>query len=201
MSDHSTNSDMREALARHLLSRFRAITREKSDAVEMEATAKVFDVARLLGAGVPTSDDFMSRYWTTLGPVIYAPQGRLPRLGQHLRVLAHEVGHVVDFWVDPVGFVARYCTDKGRAELEAHAERGAMEVIWLLDGRLPTYAGVDVTRHGYALGAGHADLTQGLLEQAATAVSAGLVSTDVGLEALAWLRARHPQAIKGLVQS
>lgn len=197
--DTASDGELRTALARHLLSRFRAIVREKGDAREMQYTAQAFDVARLFGAGVPSSSDFMQRYWTTLGPVIYAPPGRLADLGANVRVLAHEVGHVVDFWVNPPMFVVRYLTDFGRAELEAHAERGALEVVWLLEGRLPSYIGVDVTRHGYALGEGHADLTRDLLEQAATSVASGLVSTDVGIAAREWLLKNAPQRIRGTV--
>lgn len=197
--DTSPDAELRAALARHLLSRFRAIVREKRDAREMQYTAQAFDVARLFGAGVPSSSDFMQRYWTTLGPVIYAPPGRLSDLGASIRVLAHETGHVVDFWVNPPMFVLRYLTDFGRAELEAHAERGALEVMWLLDGRLPSYIGVDVTRHGYALGEGHADLTRDLLEQAATAVASGLISTDVGIAARGWMLKNAPLRIKGAV--
>ena len=65
---------------------------------------------------------------------------------------------------------------------------------------LPSLDDLDTTRHGYALDASHADLTRDLLEQAATAVQSGLVSTDVGLEVLAWMRAHHPAAIMGRVQ-
>ena len=37
-----------------------------------------------------------------------------------------------------VAFVTRYLSAKGRAELEAEAERAAVEAWWLLTGMLPT---------------------------------------------------------------
>lgn len=195
----------RAVLADALLTRFRAIVRQKGDAIEMRAAAVIFGVAALFGVSVPTSDAFLTRYWTTLGCVIYTPVGAGP-LDAALRVLAHEVEHVVQFWRDPLSYVSRYATRKGRAEMEAEAERGAVEVWWLLNGELPaTLADLDRCRHGYALddlpGAhdDHADLTRDLLETACASVAQGVISTDVGLYVLEWLRANAPGAIVGKV--
>lgn len=200
------SSDLRRALAAFLLSRFCAVMRSKGDAIEMQVIAGVFGVARLLGVGVPSTEEFQTRYWTTLGPVVYAPAGRAESLGDHLRVLAHELTHVVQFWRDPLGFVVRYLTSKGRAELEAEAERGACEVWWILTGEIPADLGsVDITRHGYALDSqpgehdDYADLTRNLLEQGVTSVRAGVVSTDVGIEAARWVRENAPDAQVGTV--
>lgn len=194
------SSDLRRALAAFLLSRFCAVTRSKGDAVEMMVVAGVFGVAKLFGAGVPSSEEFQTRYWTTLGPVIYAPAGKADALGEHLRVLCHELTHVVQFWRDPIDFLARYLSSKGRAELEAEAERAACEVWWILTGTIPADLGaVDITRHGYALDDGHADLTRDLLEQAVTSVRAGVLSTDVGIEVARWVRATSPDDLVGTV--
>ena len=71
---------------------------------------------------------------------------------------------------------------------------------WLLTGALPlSLDALDVTRHGYALDDGHATLTRDLLDTACSAVSRGILSTDVGLAALAWLRANAPDAVVGAV--
>ena len=198
--------DLCAALAAFLLSRFCAVVRSKGKAVEMEVVAGVFDVAKLLGAGVPSSEEFLMRYWTTLGPVIYAPADRAGNLGASLRVLVHELTHVVQFWRDPLGFVGRYLTSRGRAELEAEAERAACEAWWILTGEIPADLGaVDITRHGYALDSlpgehdDHADLTRDLLEQAVTSVRAGVLSTDVGIEVARWVRQHAPDAQAGTV--
>lgn len=194
------SSDLRRALAAFLLSRFCAVMRSKGDAIEMQVIAGVFGVVKLFGAGVPSTEEFQTRYWTTLGPVVYAPAGRAEALGEHLRVLCHELTHVVQFWRDPVSFVVRYLTSKGRAELEAEAERGACEAWWVLTGTIPENLGdVDITRHGYALDDSHADLTRDLLEQAVTSVRAGVISTDVGLEVAKWVRATSPDDQVGTV--
>lgn len=182
-----------------LLARYRALVRNKGDAIEMRVIAAVFGVASLLGVDVPTSGEFVTRYWTTLGPVIYAPRGA-GATSTHARVVFHELTHVVQFWRDPVAFVAKYLTPKGRAELEAEAERGAIEVWWLLTGTLPeSIDALAVTRHGYALDESHARLTQDLLETACTSVARGVISTDVGIEVLTWLKQHAPDAIVGHV--
>lgn len=195
---------LRRALVAHLLSRFAAVVRSKG-AAEMLFAAQVFGVASLF-ARVPTASDFLTRWWTTLGPMIYGPDesARVPE--DHLRALFHELGHVVAFWRNPVDLVRRYLTARGRAELEAEAERGALEGWWVLTGTIPAdLAGVDVLRHGYALDDGsgehddHADLARDLLEQAATSVRAGVLSTDVGREVATWVRQHAPDALVGTV--
>lgn len=192
--------DQQRALAAYLLSRFKAVIRSKGDATEMMIVAAVFGVVALFGGNVPTSADFLHRYWTTLGPVIYAPAEDANDYAAHLRVLLHELTHVVQFWRAPLDFLRRYLTSTGRAELEAEAERGACEGWWVLTGTIPADLGViDITRHGYALDDSHADLTRDLLEQAVTSVRAGVLSTDVGIELARWVRAHAPGAIVGTV--
>lgn len=189
------------ALAVYLLARFNAVVREKGDAIEMRAVATVFGVMNLFGVNVPTDEAFLRRFWTTLGPVVYAPEGH-GQYDTHVRVLAHEVTHVVQFWRDGVSFLVRYCTSRGRAELEAEAERAAIEVWWLLTGTLPpSIDALAITRHGYALDDSHAQLATDLLETAVVSVSQGVISTDVGLETLTWLKLYAPTAIVGRVSA
>ena len=199
------SESQRAALAAHLLSRFQAFAVEKVG-VPFELVAKLFGVAALFGAGVPTGGDFITRWWTTIGPVITTPPGRTSALGEFLRVLCHELMHVVQFWRAPLGFVKRYLTSRGRAELEAEAERAACEVWWMLTGTTPLDLGaVDITRHGYALKTepgehdDDADLTRDLLESAVTSVRAGVVSTDVGIAVREWLIANASDCIVGEV--
>ena len=187
------------ALAEFLLKRFRAFVRPKGEAVEMQIVANALGVGALLGAGVPTTQEFLTRWWTTVGPVIYAPAGRAEDLGGNVPVLSHELTHVVQFWRDHVMFMGRYLTPFGRAELEAEAERSRLEVCWILWGALPSLEDLDTTRHGYALDDQHADLTRDLLEQAATSVASGIISTDVGLAVLTWTRLYHPTAVMGRI--
>lgn len=191
--------DQREALASFLLDRFRLWAVEKTDFDAVSVVARVFGVLALIGVNVPTERDFMERFWTTLGPVIFMPRGA-GLLGEHLRVLSHEVEHGVQFWRDPLGFVTKYLSTRGRAELEAEAERAAIEVWWLLTGEVPASRDdLEVTRHGYALDDDHAALTRELLETAVTSVRNGVLSTDVGIAAAGWLVRRAPEAMVGRV--
>lgn len=187
------------ALLTFLFTRFKVLVREKGDAVEMQAIAKVFGLANFLGLNLPTEGEFLTRFWTTLGPIIYAPQGHQD-LAVHWRVLFHELMHAVQFWADPVSYVLHYATDAGRAEIEARSERAAIEGEWVLCGTLPpTLDALRVTRHGYGFGDGHVDLTQDLLETAATSVHVGILSTDVGIEVYQWVQKNYPDALIGTV--
>ena len=189
--------DQQDALLRYLLQRFSVWVRDKEDTEVLRAVSEVFDVAAFFGAGVPSGEEFMTRYWTTVGTVVFAPRGHGP-LVDHLRVLCHGIEHVVQFWRDGVGFVIRYCTRKGRAELEAEAERAAVEVWYILTGEIPASLGeLSVTKHGYALDDAHIAHTVNLLHTAVTSVANGVISTDVGLETLVWLRQNAPDAIVG----
>lgn len=189
-----------DLLASHLLARFNCVVRSKSDVAAVEKVAAVFDVLRLFGVGVPTAASFLDDYWTTVGPVIFRPRGAQGPLGKDVRVLSHEVTHAVQFWRDPAGFVASYLTSRGRAELEAEAERGACEAWWELTGEVPGDLGaLDVTRHGYAFDIGpadhddFADLTRDILEQCLPTVKAGALGTDVGLAVREWVFGQHHQ--------
>lgn len=188
---------LRGDLARHLLSRFRAVVASKGDVGALGGLARAFDVARLFGQNVPSSAEFLDEFWTTVGPVILRPRGTSTDLGAHLRVVCHEVTHVVQFWRDGAGFVAAYANPRGRAELEAEAERGAMEAWWAATGELPaSLDALDVARHGYAFDPAPGahddliDLCRDLLEQALPSVAAGALGTDVGIAARAWVESR-----------
>lgn len=187
------------ALLTHLFGRYKAFLREKGNAVEMQVVATVFGVAHLLGVNLPTEEEFLTRFWTTLGPVVYAPKG-YGDLPAHWRVLMHELMHVIQFWADPLGYLRRYLTAQGRAEIEARSERSALEVEWILCGTLPpSLDALRITRHGYAVSDEHVDLTQDLLETSATSVQTGILSTDIGIAVYEWIQKHNPDALVGTV--
>ena len=189
------SSDLRRALAAFLLSRFCAVAL-KGDAVEMMVVAGVFGVVKLFGASVPSSEEFQTRYWTTLGPVIYAPAGSR-RAGEHLRCSATSSPTSCSSGATR-STSSRYLTSKGRAGSRPRPS-AARAVWWILTGTIPADLGaVDITRHGYALDDGHADLTRDLLEQAVTSVRAGVLSTDVGSRSRAGAR-HEPDDLVGTV--
>jgi hypothetical protein len=194
------NSVLREQLAHHLLHRFNVTIRPKGNAVEMEMLGRAFGVAQMLGLGVPNDEEFLTRWWTTLGPVLYTPLGRHLDVGEWLDLLGHEVTHVIQFWRDRAAFVMGYIGSSfERARYEAEAERARYEVIWLMHGEFRRPLDLDATRHGYAMSDSHANLTRDLLEQSVTSIASGIIATDVGLAVLAWMREHCPDQIKGYV--
>ena len=74
------------------------------DVGAMRVALAGFDVAHFLGAGVPTSTEFLTRFATTIGAEIFVPRELLRGDGKRLiALLAHEFEHVIQFKKD--GFV------------------------------------------------------------------------------------------------
>ena len=165
---------------------------EKGDRAVMRGVAAVFGVAAMLGANVPSSDEFLTRFATTLGPVVFLPRG-MPRGKRRTLLVLHEIGHGAQFWEAPLFFPRAYLqSGERRAGYEAGAERGRIEGAWLLYGELPTAEGIDAFMvHGYACDAPDVTLAQQLLDAAATAAASGHVSSPVGLAVRDWMLARE----------
>ena len=182
------------ALEAYLCKKYRAVVLEKDDSTIMRVIAMAFGVLALFGVGVPTSEAFLTRYATTLGPVIFMPKGLTDPV-RRLLLLLHELGHVRQFWDDPLGFPRAYVgSEERRAIYEAEAERGRIEGDWVLTGALPTAGAIaGFMEHGYAVSVQAADLARDLLASAATTTSHGLLATDVGKAVRDW-RAEHPDA-------
>lgn len=182
-----TDRDKRDLIVA-MQNRFNARVWPKREFVTMRAIADLFEVLALLGVeGTPDFD----RYWTTIGPFIFSPKGHAPS-GDDLSVIAHEMGHVVQWHRDHVRFAAEYlASPERRAVFEAEAERGRFEVLHLIGEPLPQSLGdLDMMRHGYMVDDAHADLCRDLCEQHLASVASGVISTDVGLFVRDWLEAK-----------
>jgi hypothetical protein len=201
--DHPTVDEC----TRHLFGKHGAFERPKNDAPEMQIVAQALGFAPLFGVnGLPTQDEFLSTYYTTIGPVVYVPRadfGHAPLV--RLAVKAHEVQHVVDWYKDPLGFPARYLAlfvnaDGGQLEprtiYETSAQAVAMHVQWLFTGELPAFEHLgQELAHGYGVGPAEVKLDAGLLEQAATSLNLGLPITEIGEEVRQWFLARAPNCL------
>lgn len=193
--DH-TSPDALADLEAFLCRRFRARIVVKGDSTAMHVIAEVFGVGALLGLNVPTSQEFLTGFATTLGPVVFLPAGITdPR--RRLGLVLHEIGHVQAFWHEPL-FMPRAYLQSGekRAAYEAGAERGRFEGMHQLFGELPSADRVHTfLAHGYACDAADVTLAQQLLDAAGTATAAGVLSSPVGLAVAEWKRARETGAV------
>lgn len=193
--DH-TSPDALADLEAFLCRRFKARIVVKGDSTIMRVIAETFGVAAMLGVGVPTSQEFLTGYATTLGPVVFLPAG-ITDPKRRLGLVLHEIGHVQAFWHEPL-FMPRAYLQSGekRAAYEAGAERGRFEGMNQLFGELPSADRVHTfLAHGYACDAADVTLAQQLLDIAGTATAAGVVSSPVGLAVAEWMRARETGAV------
>lgn len=183
-----TSDDALADLETYLCQRFRAQVTEKGESAIMLAVAFVFGVAAMLGAGVPTSAEFLTRFATTLGPVVFLPKGMEPRGKHRVLLLLHELGHVEAFWAAMLFYPRAYVqSGEFRGTVESQAERGRIEGAWLLFGELPTADAVHgFMEHGYAVERPDITLAQQLLDIAATGTASGVVSSPVGLAVRDW---------------
>jgi len=187
-----TTDEMLADLEAYLCRRFKVQVTEKGDSAIMRGVAAVFGVASMLGVNVPSSEEFLTRFATTLGPVVFLPSG-LPKGKRRLLLLLHEIGHGAGFWEEPLFYPRAYVqSGEKRAAYEAQAERGRIEGAWLLYGELPTAEAVHgFMQHGYAVDAPDVTLAQQLVDVAATAADSGVVSSPVGLAVRDWLRGKQ----------
>lgn len=187
-----TTDEMLSDLEAYLCRRFKVQVTEKGDSAIMRGVAAVFGVASMLGVNVPTGEEFLTRFATTLGPVVFLPSG-MPRGKRRTLLLLHEIGHAAQFWEEPLFFPRAYVqSGEKRAAYEAHAERGRIEGAWLLYGELPSADAVHgFMQHGYACDAPDVTLAQQLVDIAATAADSGVVSSPVGLAVRDWLRGKQ----------
>lgn len=184
-------SELRLRFNAFLAGRVGAFFRDRLSAPEMYAVAAAFGLARAFGwSDVPEPGRFLTGYATTIGPIIYATQDLGPV------TLAHECAHVVDFYRDPVGFVSKYATDRGRMALEAHGLRAGLEVAWWLTGKLPASPEeATAMLRSYHPGI-QLPLARDLLEVVGAEVAQGVIRTLPGRDAIGWLETQAPE-LKG----
>jgi hypothetical protein len=189
-----------EAFMAHMATTFHARIVRRSDAIEITAIGAVLAGLRAFGVPLPSLEDFVSRYATTLGPLVYLPDVEPDAM---IELVTHECQHVHQFWHGGAGLPGGlglpwlYLTaPEARVRYEAEAYRAGLEVAWARTKALPTLDALAMPLEGgYALGAGDVQLGRDLLEIAATSVQAGVVSTPAGVAAVAWLKAHAPELL------
>lgn len=190
-----TRDEALDALVVHLCSEVGAVVREKRKAQEIQAIAQLFGALHLAQGNLPDAEEFLHRFTTTLGPVIYPSLDLASSPTRHL-VLVHECAHVVQFYDSPLIFPARYLAEKEyRAGKEANAIHSQLEVSHWLTGKLPGKL-TDLPRgltYGYALTEQDLLFAQRFLEVGATMISHSVYTTPVGVIATKWLNEHVPE--------
>lgn len=191
--------------ARYFLSemgnRLRGRVLDKAHAVEMQIVANVLDTVRLVaGASLPDAQTFMRDYATTIGPLVYLPDGWDAKT--RIDVGTHEFEHVNQFWRGEYGGVGGFSAGPSFAylylmdeEVRVRAEQRAMRAQWevrrvVFGEELPhpsTFA--TILEGGYALSDKGLKLARDLAEIWTTEVHYGRIDTAAGEAAVRVLTA------------
>jgi len=176
-------------LEQELVREMGAFLHDKEDNELMRGVAAAFGVARALRIlpGVPMPDEFLKRYATTIGPMVFIPRAWSPK--ERLLVLLHELVHVRQFYDHPIDFPILYLTSaEALARYEAQAYRTGPEAHVLLGGSIDAYTPESVC----------AGLTQGYNLVGEAGEKARMLATDmseVALTSLAYNVIRTPSVL------
>lgn len=180
--------------------RFRGRVMDKAGSVEMEYVAKILDAIRLIsGKPLPTAQEFLENYATTLLVAIYMPSKWSPEL--KIEAGTHEFTHVDQLWNGEFdgdagfgsGFNFAYlylAEEQARVRAEQRALRAQWEVSHIAFGKpLPHPREMaTILEGGYALGPDALKLSEDLAEVWITEVHYGKVDTDTGEHAIKLLQ-------------
>lgn len=198
--------DEADRLSRYLCQRFHAFRVRKNDVPGIKIIQAALDVARTLGADLPSGEDFVEKYATTIGPTVFVPDGLDP--DQQMELMVHEIQHVHQFWTggDQTGLGGNFTQlwlytfePEARVRYEVEAYRAQWE--WLLARGRAMPATIDEValplEHGYMLSDEQKQFAKDLLEVAATTASKGIVSTQVAAAAIDWTRQNLRELLAG----
>lgn len=180
--------------------RFHGSVIDKDNAIEMKIVANVLDTIRLVtGRPLPSAQEFMQNYATTLLNRIYIPPTW--DAATRLSVGVHEFTHVDQLWHGEFegdegiggsfGFAYLYLTeDEARIRLEQRALRAQWEVNYIALGQpLPSPKDMtEILEGGYALSPTSLQLAEDLADLWITEVHYGKVDTETGIQAIKLLR-------------
>lgn len=180
-------------MARH----FGATVVTKRKSLDMQLVAAGFAALRALGKSVPSPDDFLDNYSTTIGTTIYmgSPSESFPPEAQ-MEVVTHECMHVVQYQSgghglpDGIGMMWLYLVDSGaRARFEVEAYRAAAELRFAMSKKVEAPQDIlGPLEDSYELDRDALRLAHDLLEIGLKTVSTGLVSTVTARVGIEWIR-------------
>lgn len=198
------------ACARALATQVRGWIVRKNDVPFIAIVRAAFDVARTLGANVPSGADF-DRMSHAIGPFLVIaddpPEGvdEATAAAELVETITHEAEHVGHFWRGEfrdktphedraleggVAFAWLYLVEPAaRIRFEARAYRAGFEVRHALGLPLPTAEQcVDALFRFYALPDEHREFALTMFTSMLVSVSKGVVTTDAGKAMIQHLR-------------
>lgn len=153
----------------------------RKDVNAMKIVAAAFDVAGVFTSGIPTGDDFLNHFATTLGAEIFIPLKMLQGDPKALVALvAHECEHVEQFRREGYAMPWLYATEsEARAKYEADGYGTGLDVAYAFGYGLP--ASLDDIApslvSAYHLRAEDVDLAKDLLRSHAASVGKRITMT------------------------
>jgi len=176
-----------KALWRHMSERFGSQVRDKTTAEEMKLIGSALELM-----GVLKKDEFLTRFITTIGNVIYTPfTVGVPTPGHDLWgqmvICAHEHQHIVQSNESP-SFPLEYLFDPTlRAAYEGAAYRVSMTLVTWLTGHVPAVEPFVQLAKSYGLDEKHLEFFRKYLEISSPTLAQGGVPDKAAKEAIAWL--------------
>lgn len=201
----SATADEARAFTTYMARLFGATIIYKDQSFAMPWLAAGFDLIRQFKPGLPSGDEFLGRFATTIGTLIYLPSGLTP--DQTIEVVTHECEHVEQFvhggaatgLAGGPGMWWLYLREpEAVVRYEVDAYRGGLEVQVARFGTLPSLESLVFPLEGnYGIeDAGHKQLARDLMEIAATSViKTGRPSTKAGQAAVEFLRRTYPHLL------
>jgi len=165
------------AFASFMLSRFRGLLLPEGAVSALFSTTIGFDPTRLLSARA-----------MTLGPVVWMRDGLSP--DEQMVTIVHECDHLIAWWDKPAEVSWLYlANEEFRVEQEVRAYLAGLEFTFARTKQIPATLDdvVEPMHHGYALSSRVIAFARAKLEQGATMVAQGLVTTDSARVGIDWL--------------
>lgn len=180
----SATQEQADRFTAHMLAHFRGwLVTEEAVSAFFGATIGV-DPTKLLPARA-----------MTIGPLVWMRSGMSP--DEQMEAIVHECDHLEQWWKKPVEVAWLYLAeDQFRAEHETRAYLASLEFRFARTKQIPPLNDlVEPLRHGYMLNDSMITFSRGRLEQMATTVAQGFVTTESAKEGIAWLRSDAPDLL------
>lgn len=164
---------------------------DKPSSLEMQIAAVV-----LQAVGILNADDFLTKFSTTIGNIIYLARNLDPL--QTVFVLAHEGQHVRQWYEHPFTFIVVYLQSAGRAALEGEAYTTTAECYWLFFGSKGVPAPQNIAASlpvAYGLSSNEGNAAFTMIEQGVTSCVSGGPTTTLGRWTAEWFAKNHPECL------